>query len=180
MLFCVVSRGVERMRPLPVRSSADSATSRLNAPLTAPSARPIAEVAPWRCEVDRRCRVARCAGRSADRPEACCVPPTDRRAMPLFGNARFGRVAEVRRHPPVQAPLDADVLRKVAGRQDDAGFDFDLRLGPIEGREKLGRGLQPAGRSVMISVFVRSSIWMSPRAREGRCLMSGAAATAFA
>src|SRR5256885_797592 len=46
MLFCVVTRGVERMRPLPVVSSADSARSRLNAPLTDPSARPTALVAP--------------------------------------------------------------------------------------------------------------------------------------
>ena len=43
----VVSRGVDRMRPLPVFSSAVSATSRLNAPLIDPSARPIAEVAAW-------------------------------------------------------------------------------------------------------------------------------------
>ena len=45
-LFCVVTRGVDRMRPLPDVSSAVSATSRLNAPLIDPSARPTALVAP--------------------------------------------------------------------------------------------------------------------------------------
>jgi len=44
-LFCVVRRGVESTRPLPVFSSAVSATSRLNAPLIEPSARPMPDVA---------------------------------------------------------------------------------------------------------------------------------------
>ena len=44
-LFCVATRGVERMRPWPDDSSADKATSRLTAPLTEPSARPIPLVA---------------------------------------------------------------------------------------------------------------------------------------
>src|SRR6266851_3693253 len=41
-LFWVDTRGVERMRTWPLVSAADSATSRLNAPLTEPSANPIA------------------------------------------------------------------------------------------------------------------------------------------
>src|SRR5205823_10271030 len=57
----------ERMRPLPVFSSAVSATSRLNAPLTEPSASPIALVAP-------------AAGRFTDVP------------VPLFGFAPRGSV----------------------------------------------------------------------------------------
>src|SRR5436190_18318365 len=39
MLFCVVTRGVDSRRPLPLVSSAERATSRLKAPLTDPSAR---------------------------------------------------------------------------------------------------------------------------------------------
>src|SRR5437870_558044 len=46
MLFCVDTRGFESTRPFPELSIAVSATSRLNAPLTDPSARPIALVGP--------------------------------------------------------------------------------------------------------------------------------------
>src|SRR3989338_5415242 len=45
-LLRVDTFGVDSSRPLPDRSSADKATSRLNAPLIAPSCRPTALVAP--------------------------------------------------------------------------------------------------------------------------------------
>src|SRR5690606_40019890 len=45
MLFCVDTRGVDSSRPCPVSSSADSATSRLMAPLMEPTARPTVELA---------------------------------------------------------------------------------------------------------------------------------------
>src|ERR1700680_4898166 len=45
-LFCVVTRGVDSRRPLPLFSSAERATSRLKAPLIDPSARLTALAAP--------------------------------------------------------------------------------------------------------------------------------------
>src|ERR1019366_6993659 len=79
-LFCIVTRGVERRRPLPELSSADRATSRLKAPLTEPSCRPTALVA------------APTAGRLTAVPAGTPVvvlagiPPP---RVPLLGNARF-------------------------------------------------------------------------------------------
>src|SRR5579872_2328803 len=78
MLFCVVTRGVERMRPLPDVSSADSATSRLNEPLTDPSARPTALVAP---------ETGRFTTPGAAVVPAPTVVPTAPPIEPAFGNA---------------------------------------------------------------------------------------------
>ena len=77
-LFNVVTRGVDRMRPFPVDSSAVRATSRLNAPLTEPSARPTALVA-W--PTPRFTAVGWLPGP--------CVGPTRPLRLPLLGNARF-------------------------------------------------------------------------------------------
>src|SRR3954451_19857474 len=80
MLFCVVTRGVDRMRPLPVVSSADNATSRLNAPFTDPSARPTALVAPG---------IPRFTAVGDVLPAGPCVEPVVPPSDPLFGNASF-------------------------------------------------------------------------------------------
>src|SRR5438477_12158911 len=83
MLFCVVTRGFERMRPLPVVSSAESATSRLNAPFTDPSARPTALVA---ADAGRLTAVGTLG--TAPVPVPCTVPARPA-GLPLFGEARF-------------------------------------------------------------------------------------------
>src|SRR5262249_14728293 len=67
-LFCVETLGVERRRALPVLSAAESATSRLNAPLTDPSANPTALVA-----ATPRFTAVGCAGVF---PAPPCVTPT--------------------------------------------------------------------------------------------------------
>src|SRR5512142_51589 len=76
MLFCVDTRGVDSTRPLPVVSRADSATSRLNAPLIEPSCSPTALVAPFTGSL------------TADGTPALAAP-VDPASDPLFGNARF-------------------------------------------------------------------------------------------
>src|SRR5207247_4423565 len=75
-LFNVETFGVDSKRPLPELSSADSATSRLNAPLIAPSCRPTALVAAG---------VGRFTAVLAGTP----VPVARPLAVPLLGNARF-------------------------------------------------------------------------------------------
>src|SRR5438093_7398364 len=83
MLFCVVTRGVDRMRPLPDVSSADNATSRLKAPLIDPSASPTALLAPGtpRFTADGTDAVV------LDPPAGPCAPPARPARFPLFGNA---------------------------------------------------------------------------------------------
>ena len=153
-LFCVVTRGVESTRPLPVRSSADSATSRLKAPLTAPSARPIAEAGRRLTRpavFDDRCR-----------PPAVLSRPTAERAR--VGEREVRRVADLGRHAAVQAPLDADRAGELTRGRDDARLDFDLRLGAIERRRAAARiAANWSGRSAMISVLVRTSTCTCPQ-----------------
>src|SRR5689334_4359785 len=83
MLFCVVTRGVDSRRPLPVLSSAVKATSRLNDPLTAPSARPTALDAPG---TPRLTAVGCAVVAPLTGP---CTPPARPVRLPLFGNARL-------------------------------------------------------------------------------------------
>src|SRR5215467_10675067 len=78
MLFCVDTRGVDSTRPLPVVSRADSATSRLNAPLTEPRCRPAALDAPGTGRLTA-------VGEPLTPP---VVPPVAPDSDPLFGNAR--------------------------------------------------------------------------------------------
>src|SRR6266853_2037551 len=91
VLFNVDTFGVDNSRPLPELSSAESATSRLNAPLTEPRVNPTALVAPP------------AAGRFT------AVPPTPAPGarpaiVPLLGNARevvlprAGETAPVKPH----------------------------------------------------------------------------------
>ena len=126
--FDVVLRRHARRREhaaLAGRSSADSATSRLNAPLTAPSAMPIAEFAAGAGELTRCwCSV----------PESTVRIP---RAEPSTDRARIrecevGRVSDLGRHAAVEAPLDADRAGEITGGRDDPRLDFHLRLGAIE------------------------------------------------
>src|SRR5262245_40935726 len=84
MLFCVVTRGVESSRPLPLRSSAVRATSRLNAPLIEPSARPTALLAAG----TPRLTDVGTLGFVDEPATGPCVPPTRPPRLPLFGNAR--------------------------------------------------------------------------------------------
>src|SRR5215207_8447571 len=79
VLFCVETRGVDRILPLPLDSSADSATSRLKAPLIDPSARPTALVGP---ATPRLTAVPSGVGLSADGR----IPPA---TATLFGKARL-------------------------------------------------------------------------------------------
>ena len=124
-LFCVETRGVESTRPLPVVSSADSATSRLNAPLIDPSCSPTALVAPWHRQIDGRRRAAvasrararrraiRCSG---TRGSSCCRAPDSTLA--------------------VESPLDAERALEILVDLDDPRFDLDLRLRPVERRDQ--------------------------------------------
>ena len=150
------------MRPLPLRSSAVSATSILNAPLTAPSARPIAEVAPGTAEIDgRRGRVVR--GRTARR-SARWSAPVRPPSVPLFGNARPVVLPIAGRRAAVEAPLNADgawQIRAWSARRA-------LRLPPAapDGRARRAvptRSASRSGRSVMMMVLVRASTWIWPR-----------------
>ena len=133
------------MRPLPLRSSAVSATSRLNAPLTEPSARPIADVAPG---TGRLTAVAVVSLPVARVSFGVFVAPVRPLSVPLFGNARPVVLPIAGVDAAVEAPLDADRLGEVARGLHDAGFDFDLRLGPIERAEQRRRrsAADPAGR----------------------------------
>ena len=86
----VVLRGHSRRRQdlqLARVSSADSATSRLKAPLIAPSDRPTADVAPMAGRLTA-VPVLREFARRADRSAPCC-PPVRPPIVPLFGNARL-------------------------------------------------------------------------------------------
>ena len=148
-LFCVVTRGVDRMRPLPDRSSADSAMSRLNAPLIEPSASPTALVArrhaPGSTAVpaDRR-GLARMSVPAPRALQAAGRPPSE----PLFGNARPVVLPMFGVDAAVEAPLHAERPGEVARRRDDARLDLDLRLGAIERRRAAARRCRaaPAGR----------------------------------
>src|SRR5437773_6615722 len=83
MLFCVVTRGVERIRPWPDVSSAVSATSRLKAPLIDPSARPAALEAPGTARFTA-------VGTDAlvlDPAAGPCWPPLRPESVPLLGQA---------------------------------------------------------------------------------------------
>src|SRR4029450_4328766 len=83
-------RGVDRMRPLPERSSADNATSRLKAPLMAPSASPTALGAPG---TPSPTPVPTSFALLALTSDPCVAepvsPPTRPPREPLFGNARL-------------------------------------------------------------------------------------------
>ena len=122
------------MRPLPVFSSAVSATSRLNAPLIDPSARPIADDARRGRQVDGRRRVVVRAAvpPRIGAPALRACRRRGRRSMPLFGNARPVVLPICRVGAAVEAPLDADRAGEVARGLDDARFDLDLRLRPVE------------------------------------------------
>src|SRR5204862_1898781 len=78
MLFSVDTFGVESSRPLPELSSAESATSRLNEPLTEPSVNPTALVA------------APTAGRFTAVPGGTPAPGVMPPIVTLLGNARGG------------------------------------------------------------------------------------------
>src|SRR5262245_57055463 len=87
MLFWVDTRGVDSRRPLPLRSRAVNATSRLNERLIDPSARPtplVAAVAPRLTAVGTVPVVV--AGSVGVGP---WTPPTRPPRLALFGNARF-------------------------------------------------------------------------------------------
>ena len=135
-LFCVDTRGVESRRPLPLVSSADSATSRLNAPFTEPSARPTALVAPPHAQVD--------SGRLC-RPAGPCVAAGAPAKAAAVRKREVRRVAERRIDAAVEAPLDAELPREVLVRLDDARLDLDLRLRLVERVDQVGGGLQPIG-----------------------------------
>src|SRR5438093_3990549 len=77
-LFWVVTLGVDRIRPLPLASRADSWTSRLKAPLIEPSARPMALDAP---------RTGSATAVPAGVVEAGPLARPFR--LPLLGNERF-------------------------------------------------------------------------------------------
>ena len=108
-------------------------------------------------EPDRGRRVRR--RRGSRRCSACSFAP----------RADVGRTLRAPRRPPivpwlgnasgvvlpmsgidaaVEAPLDADGPREVARRLDDARFDFDLRLGPIDASRAAPAAVssRPAGR----------------------------------
>ena len=72
------------MRPLPLRSRAVSATSMLNAPLTAPSASPIADVAPGTPRFTAVPVVSLAVARVSAGELFAPVRPL---SVPLFGNA---------------------------------------------------------------------------------------------
>jgi hypothetical protein len=61
--------------------------------------------------------------------------------VPWFGNARAWccRVGIARPFRPHWTPT----ARKVAGGLDDPRFDFDLRLGPIDGRQRAVDRIEP-------------------------------------
>ncbi len=63
---------------------------------------------------------------------------------------------------PEEAPLDAELLGERLRRSDDPRLDLDLQLRPVEVANQLHRAIEPACRSVMMSVLVRSStsIWL--------------------
>jgi hypothetical protein len=50
---------------------------------------------------------------------------------------QVGRVAEVRQHAAVQAPLHAQLTGRVVVGLDDLRFDLDLRLGLVEVRQQV-------------------------------------------
>src|SRR4051794_27929765 len=83
MLFCVVTRGVDSTRPLPDVSSADNATSRLNAPLIDPSASPTALLAPGA----PRFTAVGIDPLVLEPAAGPCAPPVRPARFPLFGNA---------------------------------------------------------------------------------------------
>ena len=130
-LFCVETRGVEMTASLPCCSSAVSAMSRLNAPLIAPSARPTADVAPCTPEVDARWRpptsVRPERRRSGRRPSRCSGTP----AVSVLP-----RRADI---SPPSPSLRADLAAERLVGDDDARFDLDLRLRPIERRDERRR-----------------------------------------
>ncbi len=124
--------------------------SRLNAPLTAPRASPMAEVAALCSEPDGRAPIV--------------DAPAER---PLVRERQVRRVAELRRHPPVQPPLDADRPGELAGGRHDPRLDLDLTLRPIERREQARDRLQP-GRQVRDDERVRAVVDLHVASRRQR------------
>ena len=134
-LFCVDTRGVDRTRRLPELSAAESARSRLNAPLIEPSARPTALVGAGRAEVH--------AGRLRGRTLNPAGPAAE---AAVVREREVRRVAERRIDAAVEAPLHAERARVILVRLHDARFDLDLRLRLVEGRDQVGRGREAVGQ----------------------------------
>ena len=135
MLFCVVSRGVDRTRPLPVRSSArerdvevEGAVDRAERQADRGVHRADAEV--LRRQADDRAGLLGAGRARVSSGRTLRAEPAAERAA--VRERQAGGVADLRRHAAVETPLDADRLGEVAGGLDDARFDFDLRLGAIE------------------------------------------------
>ena len=165
-LFCVVRRGVDRMRPLPLFSSAVSATSRLKAPLIEPSARPIAELR-GDGQVDggvRRSLGVPAAGIGRPLDGAAAGAPTRPPREPLFGNARpvvlpIGEFARpLKPHWMPSARAKSRVVWTTRASTSTCGCG--LSSVAISDCAVCRR----SGRSVMISVLVRVSTWICPRA----------------
>ena len=123
--------------PCPVVSSADSATSRLNAPLTEPEREPDGARRAGDAQVDRGRRVV---GRRLAGP---CVPPVRPVTLPWFGNASGVVLPSAGVDAAVEAPLHAERAREVAVRLDDARFDLDLRLRPVERVDQVAAVCEP-------------------------------------
>ena len=136
-LFWVTTRGCRRTRTLPSFSSALSSAVRLNEPLMLPSAR--------LATVD-----------AASTAWLTLAPP-----LTLFGERHAGRVAELRRCLPVEAPRHAKRPRELLGSRHDAGLDLDLPLRLVE-RHKQRLGLCQIRRQVVDDDGVRPFV-------DGRC-----------
>ena len=84
------------------------------------------------------------------------------------------RVAERRcSRAPLKPHCTPRRPRELARRLHDARFDLDLRLRPIErGDQRRWRASSRSGRSLMMSVLVRASVWIEPRCDSTVAVMS--------
>ena len=119
MLFWVTTRGRSMMLTRPCVSSADSATSRLKAPLTLPSLMKALSA-------------------------LVLIEPADAAGGDRVGERQVGGVAQLGGHLAAEAPEQAEFARRRLGGADDARLDLDLRLRPIE----LGDQLLRLGQAV--------------------------------
>jgi hypothetical protein len=103
----------------------------------------------------------------ADRPLRATGPPAKRQ---LIRKRKIGGVADVGRRAPVHAPLHTDSSSEVARRRDDARFDLDLRLRPIERVDQL-RGSHEIRRQVSnddrVGALIRENV-AAPGQRRAR------------
>ena len=166
-LFCVDTRGVDSTRPLPVVSSADSATSRLNAPLTEPSCSPTALGAP-------------ATGRLTAVGRPPVVPPVPPDSDPLLGNARFVVLPSAGSTRPLKPHCTPRVRWKFL-------FTWTMRASistcgcALSSTEiKSDAFTTRSGRSVMIRVFVRGSTCTVPRADSTLLVRSACRSSALA